>query len=231
MTMEKILHTLTISFLLTSCMSEEKQNAATKAGKLWDAQKTSVGSSSSVDSQKGTSKALTLTLENLTGLKADYPNKNITSISAYTFIDNLSPDEYKDFDNIKVILKNNSSVFEKSYKITDLILAKDIFKTVDLFSKKITSGNLHEFETLFDKQSIPDSTITQIKNAILSIESIDGRPEKGTIIRFDFDHLEKTNEPVMICYIELESKKSYSTYKLILKTSDKKIIYFGLNES
>lgn len=225
------LSVLTISFLLTSCMSEEKQNAAAKSAKLWGAQKSSVGSSSSVDTQKGANKDLILTLENLTGVKADYPNENVTSISAYTFIDNISPDEYKGYDNIKVILKNNSSVFEKSYKISDIILAKEMFKTVDLFSKKITSGNLHEFETLFDRQSIPDSTITQIKTAILSIESTDGRPEKGTVIRFDFDHLKETNEAVMVCYVELESKKSYSTYKLILKTSDKKIIYFGLNES
>lgn len=212
-------------------MSEEKQNAATKTAKLWNAQKSSVGSSNSADTEKGTSKALTLTLENLTGVKANYPNENVTSISAYTFIDNLDPKEYEGYDNVKITVKNNSSVFEKTYKITDLLSAKEVFKTVDTFSKKIISGNLNEFENLFDKQSIPDSTIVQIKNAILSIDATNGRPEKGTVTRFDFDHLKETHEPVVVCYAELESKTSYSTYKLILRSSDKKIIYFGLNEN
>lgn len=229
--MKKIIYILTTAFLLTSCMSEEKQNAATKTAKLWDAQKYLVGSSSSTNTEKGTSKALTLTLENLTGVKADYPNENITSVSAYTFIDNLPPKEYEGYDNVKITVKNNSSVFEKNYKITDLLAAKSVFKTIDIFSKKIISGNLHEFENLFDKQSIPDSTIVQIKNAILSIDANNGRPEKGMVTRFDFDYLKETHEPVVVCYAELENKNSYSTYKLILRNSDKKIIYFGLNEN
>jgi hypothetical protein len=229
--MKKTLRLLFIVTLLTSCASKEQQNAGTLVAKLWDAQNSTVGSSSAADTKKGTSKSLTLTLENLKGIKADYPNENVTSISAYTFIHNIPPDEYKDYENIKVTIKNNSSIFEKSYKIADVILAKEMFVAVDKFSKKITSGNLTEFESLIDKQSIPDSTIKQVKNAILAIDSAMGRQNKATVIRFDFDHLKESHEPVMIAYVETSNETSYSVYKLILLISDKKIIYIGINEN
>jgi len=228
--MKRILHLSVIILLMTSCMSEEKQNAAAKVAELWGAQKASVGSSSLANTQSGTSKALTLTLENLTGVNADYPHENITSVSAYTFIENLEPKEYEGYNSVKIIVKNNTAAFEESYKISDLLSAKEIFKAVDVFSKKIMSGNLDGFESLFDKQRIPDSSIVQIKRVILSNDSLNGRPDKTSVVRLDFDHVKETNEPVMVTYVGMEGKTSYAMYKLILKTADKKIIYFGLND-
>ncbi len=102
---------------------------------------------------------------------------------------------------------------------------------VDIFSKKIISGNLQGFENLFDNQCFPDSAIIQIKNAVLSLNNSGGIPEKATVTRFDFDQLNKTHDSVVTCYVELENKTSYSTYRLIFKGSNKKIIYFGINEN
>src|SRR5687768_16966752 len=113
--MKRIFYGLTLVLLLQSCISESKRTAAMKTAELWDAQESSVGSSKSADIKKGTTKTLMLTLENLLGVDAAYPNENVTSISAYSFIDNLPPNEYEDYDNITVVVKNNSSIFEKTY--------------------------------------------------------------------------------------------------------------------
>ncbi len=215
---------------MANCTSKTQQGAAIKTAKLWDAEKISIGSSSSFDTQNGEQKTLTLTLEDLKGINKDYPKLNVTSLSAYTFIDNLTPEEYEHYDKVKIIIKNNSSIFEKVYRIDDLIEAREVFEKIDVFSKKIIRGNLEGFENLFDSQSFPDSAMIQIKDAVLSLNNSGGIPEKATVVRFDFDKLNKTHDSVVICYVELENKTSYSTYKLIFKGSNKKIIYFGINE-
>ena len=119
---------------------------------------------------------------------------------------------------------------EKTYSIASLQSASEHLKTVEKVINKIMSGNLDQLEVHFDPTSIPDTMVTTIKNAILEIESAYGRPTISTLVGFEFNNVAGTNEPVFVSYTALSNPKGYSLYKLIQRSSDKRIIYVGLNE-
>lgn len=227
----KTIQIILLIAILTGCKSEEQKKATRIVADLWDVQNISVGSLSSTDAKEGSGKAIVLTLEDLKGVDTNYPKDFITSMSAYNYINNLPEEEYKDFDNIKVIVKNQSKLNEKIYRISNILIAKDMIKQAEVFSKKIISGNLKDFEGLFDRKNIPDSTITKIKNVISENIAKEGKQDKATIMGFDFGRLNETNEPAMVAYIETSNAKSYSTYKLMMRVADKKIVYLGINEN
>lgn len=219
--MKKIL-LLSLVTLFVACGPNENQKVATSIAQIWGADSCIIGISS------GDEKSITLTIKN-PKVKADYPNENITSMSAFTYIHKVPSEEYTRLDNIKVTIKNNSSTFEKTYKITDVLKAEAYFEIVDDFSKKIINGNLKGIESYFATKIISDTTITEIKNGILDLISKNGKPDKSTITYFDFNTLEKTKEPVVVINFVASNATFYSDFKLIFRQSDKKIIFIGLN--
>jgi hypothetical protein len=227
--MKKTLLLLPVIFL-AGCASKEQHKAAKEVAAIWQAQGYSVGTSSKADSDHGSKKALTLTLQDFKALKDKFPKENIGCISALQYIRNLPPEEYKDFDRIEITLKHNSETFEKSYSIPDILKANEILKVADDFSKKIISGNLDGLENYFEKKWIPDSIAAGLKTTILLIDSASGRPDKANLIGYEFNTLEETKEPVLVMHTEISNDTTYSIYKLIFATADKKIVYMGINE-
>lgn len=211
---------LLVSVLLIACANNSKNNATKKIAEIWSAKDCSKD-----DSQK----TITLTIEEPKKIEANYPNENMTSMSAFTYINESKPEDYKTMDSIKVIIKEGGSNFEKNYKITDVVNAKGYFEIIDAFSAKIITGNLNGIETYFDKQIISDSIITKIKTGINDLSKKNGAYTKSTIVFFDVKMLEKTNEPILVTNFVVSNNEYYTDIKVIFRQSDKKIIFFGLN--
>ena len=211
---------LLASTLLIACTNNSKNNATKKIAEIWSAK----------DCRKDDSqKTITLTIEEPKKIEANYPNENMTSMSAFTYINESKPEDYKTMDSIKVIIKEGGSNFEKNYKITDVVNAKGYFEIIDDFSAKIITGNLNGIETYFDKQIISDSIITRIKTGINDLSKKNGAYTKSTIVFFDVKTLEKKNEPVLVTNFVVSNNEYYTDLKVIFRQSDKKIIFFGLN--
>ena len=227
--MTRLLFIISI-FLLTGCMSADHEQAAIKAARLWDAQKYSVGKGVSTNTDNGSKKSLTLTLEDLKGVEADYSKENITSISAITFLQNLKEADYDGYSFIKVTLKNNGSTFEKEYNISDLKLTKEYFGIVDNFFKKVKALDFKEFNSLFDKTEISDSTITKLQDGFVGMSSDIGKFDKIVVTGFQFNSLADTKAPVLVIYADFSNAKTFVNTNFIINISDKKINHFGINE-
>lgn len=212
-----------ISMILMSCKTDDTQKITSKIAEIWDADKCFV------ESTNASEKTITLVIENPKNIKDDFPNENITSMASFTFINESLPQDYKNINDIKVILKRKPIDFEKTYKVSDLINAKGYFEIIDSLSSKMICGNLKGFESYFDNTIITDSTILNIKNWLTDLKNSNGKYEKLSIIYFDFNALEKNNEPVFVSNFILSNKNVYTDFKAILRQEDKKIIFIGLN--
>lgn len=227
--MKNLLYVLILLFIL-SCSSKEKQRAANSVAKMWDASSAAVGSSASADTKSGTHKRITLTLENIKGVNDEYPKKYVTSLSAYKFLEYLSPKEIEGYDGITITLKGKDESFEKNYKISELIEASTLLNIADSACRVIKNGTVEKIVPYVDPQSMPDSNIVQLTNVVKEIENKFGATEKVTIIGFEFGEIKDMNEPVMIIYSELSNAKSYTNYKFIMSRKLKKIMFIGINE-
>lgn len=222
---------LIFSFLfLVSCSSKEKQRAANSVAKMWDASSAAVGSSASADTKSGTHKRITLTLENIKGVNDEYPKKYVTSLSAYKFLEYLSPEEIEGYDGVTITLKGKDESFEKNYKISDLIEASTLLNIADSACRVIKKGAIEKIVPYVDPKTMPDSNIVQLTNVVKEIENKFGATEKVTIVGFEFGEIKEMNESVMIIYSELSNAKSYTNYKFIMSRKLKKIMFIGINE-
>jgi hypothetical protein len=217
-----------ILITLIRCVSNEKEKTSITVAELWGAQKYSVASSYSANTQGEKSKTIILSLEDLKDISTDYPKENITSISAYTFIKSLSPEEYKEFDFIKILVNNSAKSYEKAYRISDIIIAQDLFSVVDVFSNKVNSADWEGFSELFDTTVISNAIIFEMKTAIEQIKLANGKQDKNTVVFFDFTKIKKTREAVMICQFEMSNDNSETLYEVMIRVSDKKIISLAI---
>lgn len=218
-------------FLLFSCSLKEKQHAAQSVAKMWDASNCSVGSSMEADSKSETHKRITLTLENIKGVNDSYPKKHITSLSAYKFLEYLTPKEIEGYDGISVLLINKDEQFEKTYKIGDLIDASALLNLTDSVCRIFKTGNIQLSRNFFDAGSMPDSNFVQLQNVINEIETRFGKTNKVTVIGFEFGTIQDSNEPVLMVYAELSNASSYTNYKFFISRKLKKIIHVSINEA
>lgn len=216
--------------LLYSCASKEKERAANSVAKMWDASAASVGSSATADTKTGTNKRLTLTLENIKGVNSEYPKKYVTSLSAYKFLEYLSPKEIEGYDGVTITLKDKDETFEKNYKISDLIEASTLLNIADSACRLIKNGTVEKIIPYIDQNSLPDSNVVELSNVIKQIETKFGATEKITIVGFEFGEIQDIKEPVVIVYSELSNSKSYTNYKFIMSRKMKKIMFIGVNE-
>jgi hypothetical protein len=213
-----------LAIILAGCVSKQKEDASIAVAKLWGAQKYSVTNIHSADTDKGKSKTIVLKLEDLKGVDDKYPHENITSLSAYTFLTALPSEEYNGFDFMKVEIKNNAQFFEKKYKISDIVIAKNLFSVVNVFSNKIISNEWEDLDELFDKTIISDTLLFEIKEVIKQINITKGKQDKTTVVFFDFTHTLKTKEPIMITQFEMSNDYTETLYEMMIRVSDKKII-------
>lgn len=213
-----------------ACSSKEKQRAAQSVAKMWDAANYSVGNEMQTDTQNGTQKNISLTLENIKGVNDTYPKKYITSLSAFKFLENLSAREIEGYSGLTIILKGSGEAFEKKYKIADLIEINPLLNQADSVCHYFRTGEVEASKKYFDANSVADTNFAALKNLINEIEGKFGKTTKVTITGFEFGQLQENNEPVLIVFSELSNKTSYTNYKFIFSRKLKKIVYLGINE-
>lgn len=216
--------------LLASCASKEQQAAASKVAAIWDAQNCTVGKSVSANTSEGSKKTITLELQNLKGVKDDYPKQKVTSVSALTFLEHLEKRDYQDYSHIKISIKDEGSSFEKEYQISDILSAREELVVVKAFFEKIKNNEQEKLNVFFNNTFIPDSTITLIKTAFARLDSANGKLDKMTVTGFDFNTLEETKEPVLVVTAEFANAKHYVECEFAVSKKDKKIVYFGINQ-
>jgi hypothetical protein len=216
---------LLILILFASCSSEQLNNSALNVANYWQAEKFKVEKTTAENKQ-----VLELTLENLKNVRKDYPKNNVTSISAVRFIENLPESEYADYDNVKVIVKTNGESFEKEYKISEILIAKKLFYTVDQFFQKVKNSLYEQLPPFFDTGNVPLLDIRKLAELIQQVDSTEGKPLSTTIVGFDFRTVGEEKTPVLITHTNASYEKSFVDYTLVLRVSDKKVIHFGINE-
>jgi hypothetical protein len=218
---------LLVTIIITSCVSENLEHAASKAAGLWNVQNYKVGTSVSANTDNGSKKSLTLTFEDLADTVDT--NENIASISALTFIENLKAEDYDGYSFVKVLLKNNGAVYEKEYKISDVLGSKDYFPVVDAYFQKVKMLDFKDFDSFFSEE-IPDSTIIKLQEAFIGASKEMGKFDKLVVTGFHYDTLAATKDPVIVVYADFSNANAFAHSKFIIILSTKKIIHFGINE-
>ena len=228
--MKKALFVLLISTLtLTSCVSEKEQIAASKTAALWGAENCTIGHTKSTSTDKGTHNIIVVTLKNLKSVDEKYSKEKITSISALTTIENLEEKEYKDFDQIKIVIDDNSSIFEKTYEISKIIGTKPILEKASSFFNLTAKKDTASLRTLLDKQFISDTTLYQLIGAVNELDSVYGKMNNITFTGFTYNKMKDNDKPLTTVSSEVTNGQTITIYTFEITEENKKIVGVSLN--
>lgn len=228
--MKKITSTLLIPiFIFTSCISEKEHNAVSKVGALWGAENYTISHLKLASTEKGTHNTITVTFKNLKSVDEHYSKEKITSLSALKIIENLEEKEYKDFDQIQIIIDNNSSTFEKTYKISKLLATKPFLKEATDFFEKIDKKDTASLRELLDKKLVSDTTLYQLIAYTNELDSMYGKLNNITFTGFSFNKTPHNFDPILVISSEATNGKTITFYTIEINEETKKIIGISLN--
>ena len=229
--MKKILlQIFTLTIFLTSGVSEKEQNAASKVAALWNAENSSIGHTKTADTEKGTHNVMVVTLKNLKTVDDKYSKDKITSASALTLIENLRKEDYQDFDQIKIIIENNSTSYEKTYEINKLVNTILLLNEITQFFDYSSTRDTLNLKWIISSKDIQDSGLISILQANNQIDSTYGKLNHITITGFRYDHVNKTNEPAIVAWTDVFNGNTLTNYSFYISEESKKIIYIGIND-
>ena len=228
--MKKTISTLLISALtLTSCVSEKEQVAASKTAALWGAETCTIGHTKATSTDKGTHNIIVVTLKNLKSVDEKYSKEKITSISALTTIENIEEKDYKDFDQIKIVIDDNSSIFEKTYEISKILKTKPILEKASSFFSLNTKKDTASLRNLLDKEFISDTTLYQLIGAVNELDSVYGKLNNIVFIGFSYNKMQDRNIPLSIVSSEVTNGQTTTIYTFEISEENEKIVGVSLN--
>jgi hypothetical protein len=222
---------LSLIIFLTSCISEKEQNAASKAAAIFNAENCTIGHTKSADTQKGTHNIIVVTLKNPKVKPDKYPMDKTGSISAMTVIQELTKEDYADFDQMKIVVEDNSSSFEKDYEIGQLVNTIPLLNNIQKYFEFSTKKDTLNLKQIISFSDISDSTIFSLINASRQLDSIYGKLNSVNITGFRYDHVTQTNEPLVVAWAETTNGNSVTDYTFYISEKKNKIIFIGINQA
>jgi len=226
----KLIQILIFSTLLTACVSQKEQDAASKAADIYGAESYSVEHKNFTDTQKGLQKIIVLKLKNIKLIAPDYPIEKVASISALTFIKNLDKKDYQDYDQLEIDIENSvngiiniSKTQEITYEIKKIVNTIPLINVVTDFLDKFKSNDTLKLKTILDTK-IADS-VNSLFNSKAKIDSICGKQDKINISGFAYDSINETKEPIVIIWAETTNGACVTNYRFNISEKSKKIIF------
>lgn len=210
----------------TACVSEQKQKAAEIIANTWQAESAIIGHSYGKDTKTN---QIELTLTNLKGVDADYSPKKITSVSAMMLYQSLNPKEYKNDQEINIVVENNGENYELAYSIESLKTAEKSFQILDLFFDAFEENSIEKYLNTIDAKFINDSIAKSTFSLMQSLEKESGKMPNRTATGFDFNRTLKGNIPVIIVTNEISNDSSYSEFRFMISLESNKIMSIRIN--
>jgi hypothetical protein len=146
-----------------------------------------------------------------------------------TVIQNLKNEEYKDYDQIKIVVENNSTTYENTYEMDKLANTISLLNNVQKFFEYSYKRDTLNLKTIISPTDISDSSILTLIGAAVILDSMYGKLNAVNLTGFRYDQIKETSEPLIIAWAETTNGSSLTNYTFYISEQKKKIIYVGIN--
>jgi hypothetical protein len=228
-----ILQLISLTVLFTGCttlsISDKELNAAAKAKEVVQAESYSIGHVSNADTREGTHQVIALTLKNPKAFDEQSKDK-LASYAAINMLNNLSPGDYKDFDQLKIILEKDAFSFEKNFEIKELLKTISLMEPVKLFFEYSTKKEIQNLRTIVDPIYVNNSALQQIMQVQHQIDSVCGAFKAYSITDYRYEKNNQTNESALIVHSNVVNGTTLNVYSIYILEQKKKIARIAINE-
>jgi hypothetical protein len=216
--------------LLTGCISQEIQEAASEAASIIKATKYKIGKGTAAGTNRESHNSLNIEFSEFDGSIDGYDNEKISSIAVLAFYRNLKPKDYSGFEKIKVILNRQNTTVETLYDIKQLNETHKYFKVANDLITSIHDRSIPAMKACIDTMIIDRNFQDGIYNVFDQLDSAYGQFNDNMFTGFKFSETKDGNIPVFVTWCELQHESTTTDLKLIINRSTDKIIFIGFNE-
>jgi hypothetical protein len=155
-------------------------------------------------------------------------DERLTSNSAYYFYNHV-PHDKNNYNKIRISLEGNAGKVKDSYTIGALDTVAALFK--DPIGRFFDLYKTKDVAIVIDTSQISDSSFVYFSHVMLAIDSLEGKLSGVTLRGFDFRHLNESNEPVIIYWIDAKNGKGINQYEIIVSPVSRKIVRQAVNHN
>ncbi len=192
-----------IFFLLTGCISNELQHAASEAGKTIRAGKTTIVKGVATSTNKEIYKSLNLEFSDFTDVSKNYNNEKLSSLSALEFFKNLNPNDYLGYSKIQVTLHRGDTTVETLHDIERLSKVMSQLKIVESFLNTIRLKSYKDYEKLIDFGDYKKEVQLSVYNGFMDKDWLNGDISGIKLTGFRFTESKDKKIPETILWFEL----------------------------
>lgn len=216
--------TLLFAVTMQSCISRQVSEGGKYVAEQMGAADYSVGIESTMSSDKGSAKVLSLTLTELRDSLKDLPIDELTSFAAMKLYKHSRQEALKGVDSIKIIVTNNNKTGEVAYAVKDLSGVESYFKTVKDFHSNAAAGR--DIKSMFDTTYISRSELDTLNKVETTASRHSGR-DKLSFSGFRFSTLEQDSKPVIVIWaIRHKEGMEDIRYTFGILRANHKIVYY-----
>jgi len=215
--------------LLTGCVSEETQDAASQAASTIKATKYKVGKGTAAGTDKESYKSLNIEFSDFDGLQDSYDNEKLSSTAVLVFFRNLKPKDYSGFDKIQVTLNRQNTTVETLYDIKQLSETDKHFKVARDLITSIHEKSITAMQACIDTTIIDRNFQDAVYKVFAQLDSTYGQFNDNVFTGFKFSETKEEKIPVFVTWCELKHDSATTDLKLMVNTSTDKIIFIGVN--
>ncbi len=229
--MKKSLH-LTIGLLvllLAGCISEELQNAASKAATTIKASKAKVAKGIAVDTDKENYKSLNIEFSDFENVADNFDNDKVSSTAALVFFRNLKAKDYSGYEKIQITLARQNTTSEIIYDIKKLQKVEGQMSIIQSLIEAINSKSFESYEILIDTTAYDREVQLSIYNEFMKVDSLSGKISKNVFTGFKFRETQTKKIPQTVIWCELIHASDVTELTFHIDSSTNKIMRVGIN--
>lgn len=215
--------TVLFAIALQSCISRQVSEDGKYVAEQMGATDYSVGIESTVSSDKGSAKVLSLTLTELKDSLKELPIDELTSFAAMKLYKHSKQEALKGVDSIKIIVTNNNKTGEVAYAVKDLAVVESYFKIVKDFHSNAVAGR--DIKSMFDTTYLSGPELDTLNKVETAASGQSGR-DKLNFNGFRFSSLEQEDKPVIVIWAIRHKGMEDIRYTFGILKANHKIVYY-----
>ena len=159
-----------VFLFFTGCISKELKHAASEAGKAIQAGKIKIAKGVATSTDKENYKSLNLEFGDFAGVPDNYDNEKLSSVGAFLFFKNLTPNDYLGYQKIQVTLQRGNATIETLYDIEKVSKVISQVKVVEAFINTIRLKSYKDYEQFIDTVNFEKDVQLMIYNGFMKMD-------------------------------------------------------------
>jgi hypothetical protein len=158
-----------------------------------------------------------------------YATEKVQSTAALILFRNLSEELLNKYNQFVIGVSRSGKIESAAYSAEQLRRADQAVHNATALLDWNTANGIADVALVVDNEFITDSMLLKVKDALMELDSTQGKAQKKLITGFRADRFRDTGEDVTVVWGETQRLSSVDDFTFYVRASNGKIVYMSVD--